>query len=69
MRFIRGFLASLGIFGTLVGVLLSLAGIYGWINNILLLVASIHGPINALFLARVLGIPIAVLGAVLGFVG
>ena len=45
-----------------------LAGIGGWIANVVKLVGLLGGDITAMFVARVVGVFAAPLGAVLGFV-
>lgn len=48
-------------------VLLVLVGCTGWIANILKLVGSSFGPLTGMVVARAIGIIVAPLGAVLGF--
>lgn len=45
-----------------------LAAFTGWIMNIVAFVHSLHEPVSAMFFARLAGIPIGILGAVLGYV-
>jgi len=45
----------------------AIAGIYGWIANIVKLVGMLDGGVTAMFVARIVGIFAAPLGAVLGF--
>ena len=45
-----------------------LGGIGGWIANVVKLVGPLGGDITAMFVARVVGVFAAPLGAVLGFV-
>jgi hypothetical protein len=40
---------------------------YGWVNNVIKFVAMLGGDITAMFAARALGIVVAPLGTVLGF--
>lgn len=52
----------------LIYVVLAIAGLIGWVLNIVKLVAHIHDPLTALEVFRVVGVAVAPLGAVLGFV-
>lgn len=58
----RGYTA----YGLLV-VILGLACAGGWIANIVKLVGMLDGPVTAMFVARVVGVFAAPLGAILGF--
>lgn len=49
-------------------VILVLGGIGGWIANIVKLIANLSDPITGMFILRAVGIFVAPLGAVLGFV-
>jgi hypothetical protein len=40
----------------------------GWIANIIAIVNSLHGAIDAMFIARCVGVFVAPLGGVLGFI-
>lgn len=42
-------------------------GVLGWIFNIAKIIGSAGDPITGLFIARIAGVPIAILGAVLGY--
>lgn len=46
-----------------------LAAIAGWVLNVVATVHMIvaHAPVDALFVGRIVGIPVAVLGSVLGW--
>jgi hypothetical protein len=68
MRYVSEFLGGLGLLGVIAYFAVFLAAFYGWVMNIVLLVQHIHDPISTLFVARVAGIPIAILGAVLGYI-
>lgn len=59
----RGNAAVVGLFGIAIGLL----GIGGWIANIVKLVGSNFDPITGMVIARAIGIFVAPLGAVLGF--
>lgn len=41
--------------------------IYGWIANVVDIIHTLNGPINALFVARIAGVFVAPLGAILGY--
>lgn len=43
------------------------AGIVGWVMNIVKLVQMLDGSVTALFIARIVGVFAAPLGAILGF--
>lgn len=45
-----------------------LVGIWGWVLNLIALVHALHGPVDAMFLARLAGVPLFVIGAILGFI-
>jgi hypothetical protein len=45
-----------------------LAAITGWILNIVHFVGEIGGPVTTMFIARIVGIVFAPLGAILGYV-
>ena len=45
-----------------------LGGIIGWVLNIVAVVHAIGGPVTTMFIARIVGIPVFILGAVLGWV-
>lgn len=45
---------------------LAIACLVGWVMNIIALVGILSGPITAMFVARIVGIPVPPLGAVLG---
>jgi len=47
--------------------ILAMAGIGGWIANIVKLVDMLDGDVTAMFIARIVGIFAAPLGAVLGY--
>ena len=67
-RMIYGFMASLGVVGAFGIVALWLAGIYGWVANIVKLVGMLGDPtLTPMFIARIAGVPLAPLGAVLGW--
>lgn len=57
---ILGFIAIVGIIG---------ASIYGWVNNIIMLTGCDFHNVGGEIVLRVIGIFIAVLGIILGFVG
>ncbi len=46
---------------------LVIAFIFGWIMNIIDIIHTLHGPINAMFIARIAGVFVAPLGAILGY--
>ena len=52
----------------LVFILLWVAAIIGWVFNILEIVNTVNLPINGMFILRCVGIVIAPLGAILGYV-
>ena len=55
--------------GALAFILVWLAGFYGWVANIVKLFAiNFHDPISTILVLRCLGIVLAPLGALLGFV-
>lgn len=45
-----------------------IAGVIGWILNIASIVHMLNDPITAMFIARVVGVFAAPLGAVLGYI-
>lgn len=45
-----------------------LAGVAGWLMNIFAIVSAVSEPITAMFILRCVGIFIAPLGAILGYV-
>ena len=47
---------------------IAIAGLSGWIANIVKFLGMLDGGVTAMFLARIAGVFIAPLGAVLGFV-
>lgn len=56
-----------GIVGMLVLISFICAGIYGWVENIIKLVHIADLPITGMFILRVVGIFLAPLGALLGY--
>jgi hypothetical protein len=44
-----------------------IAGFYGWVANIIAFVNMLDGGVTAMFIARIVGIFFAPLGAVLGY--
>lgn len=67
-RMIYTFMTSLGVVGAFGIVALWLAGIYGWVANIFKLVGMLGDPtLTPMFIARIAGVPLAPLGAVLGW--
>lgn len=48
-------------------VIVILAGAGGWIANVVKLVGMLGGDVTAMFIARIAGVVIAPLGAILGF--
>lgn len=59
---------DLGVIGGLLAIALTVLGIYGWIANIVALSGSTFDPISGLVVLRVIGIFLAPLGSVLGFI-
>jgi hypothetical protein len=49
-------------------VLAIIAGVIGWVLNIIAVVHSLSGPVTAMLVARLVGIPVFILGAILGWV-
>ena len=47
---------------------IAIAGLGGWIANIVKFLGMLDGGVTAMFIARIAGVFIAPLGAVLGFV-
>ena len=47
---------------------IAIAGLCGWIANIVKFLGMLDGGVTAMFIARIAGVFIAPLGAVLGFV-
>jgi hypothetical protein len=54
-------------FAALAVIALWAACVAGWIANIVKLIAMLDGGVTAMFIARIVGILLAPLGAVLGF--
>lgn len=48
-------------------IIIIIAGVGGWVANIVKLVSMIDGDVTAMFVARVVGIFAAPLGAILGY--
>lgn len=44
-----------------------LAAVVGWCMNIWAIAYSVGGPLNAMFVARCVGVFVALLGAILGY--
>lgn len=44
-----------------------LAGLFGWVMNIVAIIQSDFAPIGGMLIARVIGVFVAPLGAVLGY--
>lgn len=49
------------------GLALVIAGVVGWVMNIITLIGSSADPITGMFVARIIGVFIPPLGAVLGY--
>lgn len=45
-----------------------IAALVGWIFNVIAFVHMIGGPVTTMFIARLAGIPLAILGAILGYI-
>lgn len=45
-----------------------IGGIIGWVLNIVAVVHGISGPLTTMMVARLVGIPVFILGAILGWV-
>lgn len=52
----------------LIWLALIIGAIVGWVLNIIAIVHMLNGPVTAMFIARIAGIPLAILGAVLGWI-
>ena len=52
---------------TVVYVLLLIAGAYGWVCNLLLVFHTLDLPMTGMFIARVVGIFVFPVGAILGY--
>jgi len=50
-----------------ISIIVTLVGAGGWIANIVKLIEHIHDPITMMEIVRVVGVPVAPLGAILGF--
>lgn len=46
---------------------LLIAGVAGWVMNIVAIVHTVNQPITGLLIARLVGVPAAPLGAILGW--
>lgn len=53
--------------GSILVILLLAAGVIGWVMNIIKFIGLIGGDVSTWFIARAVGIVLAPLGAVLGF--
>ena len=42
---------------------------YGWIRNIVVVARHVNDPITGMFILRIVGIPAAPVGVVLGYIG
>lgn len=60
---------TVGATGVLVWLALACLFIYGWVSNIIAIVHASSDPLNPLLVLRFLGVLVAPLGAVLGYVG
>lgn len=60
--------ASLGTAGFLSVILVMVLAVIGWIMNIIKIVGAIADPVTAMFILRCVGIIVAPLGAILGWV-
>ena len=56
--------------GTRAWICILLAAVYGWIINLYDTIHLVtHGaPVDAMFIVRIIGIPLPVLGAILGYI-
>jgi hypothetical protein len=63
MNKIRGF-ASVELFV----ILLWLAAVIGWIINVFRIIGGLNDPINGMFIFRIVGVFVAPLGAILGYI-
>lgn len=59
-----------GVMTWLIWLVLIIGAIFevGWVLNIIALVHMLGGPVTAMFIARIVGIPVSILGAILGWV-
>jgi hypothetical protein len=48
-------------------IVLWVAGLIGWVLNIMTIFNTINLPINGEFILRIIGVPMAPLGAILGY--
>lgn len=46
---------------------LLVAAIIGWVCNIVALVGMVSGPVNAELIIRIIGVPVAIIGAIMGW--
>lgn len=51
-----------------IGILLIIAFVYGWINNIIIVCHSNFTPLTGMVVVRCIGIFVAPIGAILGFI-
>lgn len=56
------------LFGAITVLVITSIAIYGWIANIISLVGMLGGEVTAMFIARCVGVLVAPLGAILGFI-
>lgn len=55
-----------GVFSVFFGIILIL-GMIGWIMNIIAIISTMAGPISGVFIVRLVGIIVAPLGAIMGW--
>jgi hypothetical protein len=55
--------------GVVLGLAIVILGIVGWVANVVQIVATINHPITGLFILKCVGVLVAPLGVVLGWVG
>lgn len=66
MKFQRGYTLT-GLIFALFNLLVAVLGVIGWVMNIIATVAIANDPITGMFILRVIGIFLAPLGAILGW--
>lgn len=64
MKFFQG----LGLTMVLIWLAAVIGGLTGWVMNIVAVVHSVSGPLTEMLVLRIIGIPVFILGAILGWV-
>lgn len=62
------FLQSIGATMVIAYLAAIVGGLIGWVMNIVAVVHMVGGPMTTMLVARIVGIPVFILGAILGWV-